>query len=166
MIDVLAEAIQKLSARRGLLARELATVCEALSALQRVRDEAPKHGTAAAAVAVSTSPATPKMPPPPPAPQGPRHCGAKTCGKVLPPQVPGLGRPRLYCKDSCARRAHGERKAGPAGPATTKPSSTRPAPADDDGEDPTDRALRRHRELHPVPESASGMRSRARGARS
>lgn len=162
MIDVLAETLQKLSARRGLLAREISTLDEAIAALQRVRDEAPKHGTAAARPGPVSVP--PSKSPGPIVPSPPRHCARKSCGKPLPPPVRYGGRPRIYCNPNCAHRAADQRRDEPVAPVVTKPASPRPAPpADDDGEDPTDRALRRHRELHPVPESSSGMRSRAKG---
>jgi hypothetical protein len=163
VIDILAETLQKLSARRGLVARELATLDEAIAALQRVHDEAPKHALAAVRpMPPSTSKATPSAPPPPP--PGPRRCALKSCAKVLPPPVRNGGRPRIYCDKSCARRAADERNTPSAPPPTaSRTAPTRPAPAEDDGEDPTDRALRQHRELHRLPESGSGYRARGRG---
>jgi hypothetical protein len=148
-MDILAETLQKLSARRGLVARELATLDEAIDALQRVRDEAPKHGTAAAL------PGPVSVPPSKSAPAAaPAHrqvlCALASCGQPVPAMPPTGGRPRMYCSKSCNKKATRLR--------------ARPAPAAPvDDEDPTDRALRQHRELHPVPESASGMRARAKG---
>jgi hypothetical protein len=174
LIDILVETLQKLTARRGLLAREISTLDEAIAALQRVRDEAPKHGTVAARPGpVSVPPSTSAPMPGPPAallPPSPRHCGTKACGKVLPPPVRPSGRPRLYCDDTCSRRAYEERKAPQSPPVSASPRQpgrgskwAQASTAAVDDEDPTDRAIRMHKELHPVPESASGMRSRAKG---
>jgi hypothetical protein len=145
VIDILAETLQKLTARRGLLAREIATLDEAIAALQRVRDEAPKHGPSAARPAPASVPPSTSRPTSAPTPA--LICERVGCGLPVPPMSPQGGRPRRYCSKKCVKKATKER--------------ARVAAHDD--EDPTDAALRRHRELHPVPESASGMRARGKG---
>jgi hypothetical protein len=126
-------------------------------------DQAPKHGTAAARVESVSMPlsGSASAPGPPAAPPPLRLCALESCAKVLPPPVRNSGRPRRYCNDKCSWRAHILRHApAPAAPQIGK----RPAPLVD-GEDPTDRAIRMHKELHPVAESGSGMRGRAMKAR-
>lgn len=143
-IDVLAETIQTLDVRRAELRGELAALDEAISLLRRIRIQpAPVPTKEKLATAPLPRPMLPL-----PAPR-PLVCTREGCGKTIPPMPPHGGRPRIYCSKACNKKATYLRAHAAAAPAP---------PADD--EDPTDAALRRHRELNPVPESASGMRSR------
>lgn len=151
MIDVLAEVIRKLDVRRAELRGELAALDGAVVALQKASDLAAR----------AVKPPAPPRERPAPVVLPPADfqrvmasagvCVREGCGQPIPPMPPTGGRPRIYCSKACNKKATKER---------ARAASTQRPPADD--EDPTDAALRRHRELHPVPESASGMRSRTK----
>ena len=108
MKDVLADTVQQLTARRNSLARELATVDEAIAALRRVIVQAAQLVLVPPDVVVPPSKSAP-APGPPAAPPAPRRCALKTCGKPLPPPVRDNGRPRIYCDTRCKHRALKER---------------------------------------------------------
>lgn len=141
MTDVLAETIQKLTARRATLAREVATLDEAIGALVRVRDQPTTTALAPPSPRGRAPLPDPMIPLPPPCPA---VCALASCGKSLPPPSRKGGRPRTFCTKGCFRKANRLRKAEPA----------------DDGEDPTDRAIRLHKEMNPVPESGTAYRNR------
>jgi hypothetical protein len=143
-IDVLAETIQTLDVRRAELRGELAALDEAITLLRKVRIQPVSVPTKEKPAPVVLPPADFKR-----VMASAGVCARSGCGNVIPPMPPHGGRPRIYRSKSCNKKATRLRALAAATPAP---------PVDD--EDPTDRAIRMHKELHPVPESASGMRSR------
>jgi len=147
VIDVLAEVVQKLDVRRAELRGELAALDEALSLLRRIRIQPPPAPTKEKPAPVVLPPADFKR-----VMANAGICAREGCAQPVPPMPPTGGRPRMYCSKACNKKATRLRALAAATPSP---------PVGD--EDPTDRAIRMHKELHPVPESASGMRSRAKG---